>query len=168
MMDGILGGHNSMDFLDKYNAIVGAAIMVASAILGVYWYLFAGYLVFQILDYITGWVKASKLHEESSRVGLHGILKKVGYWIIVLVAFMVPDMLIHLGRDTLGINLDFLMLFGWFTLATLTINEARSILENLVECNVEVPEFLIKGLAVTEKLIRKQAGAGIPEGEKEE
>jgi|GEM_PF-85098 len=164
MMDGIRGGHNSMDFLDKYNTIVGAAIMVASALLGVYWYLFAGYLVFQILDYVTGWVKASKLHEESSRVGLHGILKKVGYWIIVLVAFMVPDMLIHLGRDTLGINLDFLMLFGWFTLATLTINEARSILENLVECNVEVPEFLIKGLAVTEKLIRKQAGAGIPEG----
>ncbi len=157
-----------MDFLDRYNMLVGAAVAVASTILGVHWYIFAGYLIFQILDYLTGWAKAKKLHEESSKVGLHGILKKVGYWVIVLVAFMVPDMLIKLGRDTLGVSLDFLMLFGWFTLATLTINEARSILENLVECNVEVPDYLIRGLAITEKLLKKQAGAGIPEEEKAE
>jgi len=162
------GGHGFMDFLDRYNMLVGAAVAVASTILGVHWYIFAGYLIFQILDYLTGWAKAKKLHEESSKVGLHGILKKVGYWVIVLVAFMVPDMLIKLGRDTLGVSLDFLMLFGWFTLATLTINEARSILENLVECNVEVPDYLIRGLAITEKLLKKQAGAGIPEEEKAE
>ena len=45
------------------------------------------------------------------------------------------------------------MLFGWFTLASLLVNEIRSVLENLVECGYNVPAFLIKGLAVTEKLI---------------
>ena len=61
----------------------------------------------------------------------------------------------------LGIKLGFLMLFGWFTLAALLVNEIRSILENLVECGYNVPDFLIKGLAVTEKLIQ----AGIDAGE---
>ena len=62
-------------------------------------------------------------------------------------------MLIGLGKDVLGINLDFMLLLGWFTLACLLVNEIRSILENLVECEYNVPAFLIKGLAVTEKLL---------------
>lgn len=60
----------------------------------------------------------------------------------------------------LGVNLEFLTLLGWFTLASLLVNEIRSILENLVECGYDVPDFLIKGLAVTEKLIH--AGVDIP------
>ncbi|MBT9812910.1 holin, partial [Enterocloster citroniae] len=36
------------------------------------------------------------------------------------------------------------------------VNEIRSILENLVECGYNVPAFLIKGLAVTEKLINAE------------
>ena len=62
----------------------------------------------------------------------------------------------------LGVNLEFLTLLGWFTLALLLVNEIRSILGNLVECGYNVPDFLIKGLAVTEKLIR--AGADISDG----
>ena len=98
-------------------------------------------------------------------VGLRGIIKKTGYWVIVLIAFMIPDLFIKIGRDTLGINLDFLMLLGWFTLATLIVNEIRSILENLVEMNYDVPEILISGLAITEKLIKKKSETIIPEDE---
>lgn len=96
-------------------------------------------------------------------VGLKGIIKKTGYWIIVLIAFMIPDLFIKLGRDTLGIDLEFLMLLGWFTLATLIVNEIRSILENLVEMNYNVPEILIDGLAVTEKLLKKKSETIIPD-----
>lgn len=39
------------------------------------------------------------------------------------------------------------------------VNEARSILENLVECGYNVPPVLVKGLAVTEKIMNaKQEG----------
>ena len=145
-----------MNFVDKYNAAVGAAIAVFSAIFGVYWYLFLGYLVLNVIDWLTGWYKARKKGKESSAVGWKGAAKKVGYWVIILVAFMMPTLFVHLGRDMLGINLDFLMLFGWFTLASLLVNEIRSILENLVECGYNVPNFLIKGLAVTEKLIQAE------------
>lgn len=142
-----------LKFVDKYNAVVGGIVAMATAVLGVYWYVFAGYLLCNVLDWGTGWYKARKLGRESSRTGLKGILKKMGYWVIILVAFLLPEMLINLGKDVMGINLDFLLLFGWFTLACLLVNEIRSILENLVECGYNVPAFLIKGLAVTEKLL---------------
>ena len=142
-----------MKFIDRYNTLVGMVVTILTAIFGTYWYVFLGYLLCNILDYATGWAKARKLKKESSQIGLVGILKKLGYWIIILVAFLIPGLFIHLGQDLLGINLGFMALLGWFTLATLLINEIRSILENLVECGCDVPEFLIKGLAVTQKLI---------------
>ena len=149
-----------MNFVDTYNAVIGGVVTVLSALFGVYWYLFAGYLLLNVLDWLTGWYKSRRLGKEFSKTGLKGILKKTGYWVIILVAFLTPTLFIHLGKDLLGINLDFLMLFGWFTLASLLVNEIRSILENLVECGYNVPEFLIKGLAVTEKLIQAGVDAG--------
>ena len=149
------------DFVDAYNAAVGAAVAVLSAVFGVYWYLFAGYLVLNVLDWLTGWYKARKKKQESSYRGLQGILKKTGYWVIILVAFLIPALFIQMGQDLLRIDLGFLTLLGWFTLAALLVNEVRSILENLVECGYEVPDFLIRGLAITEKLIH--AGVEISE-----
>lgn len=127
--------------------------MILTMIFGTYWYVFAGYLLCNILDWLTGWCKSRKLGKENSRMGFRGILKKVGYWIIIAIAFLIPAVFIHLGKDLMGIDLGFLVLLGWFTLASLLVNEIRSILENLVECGYHVPEFLIRGLAVTERLI---------------
>ena len=140
-------------FIDRYNAVVGAVTTILTAVFGIYWYVFAGYLLCNVLDWLTGWYKSRRLGKESSKAGLNGILKKMGYWVIILVAFLIPSLFIHLGQDMLGLNLKFLTLLGWFTLASLLVNEIRSILENLVECGCNVPDFLIKGLAVTEKLI---------------
>lgn len=153
------------DFVDTYNVAIGTVVAILSAIFGAYWYLFAGYLVLNILDWLTGWYKARKQKKESSYVGLWGIIKKTGYWVVLLVAFMVPALFIHLGRDLLGINLDFLVLLGWFTLAALLVNEVRSILENLVESGYNIPDFLIRGLAITEKLI--YAGVDMPDDKTE-
>lgn len=146
-----------MKFVDKYNMIVGGIVAVATAVFGVYWYIFAGYLLLNVLDWLTGWYKSRRQGKESSATGLKGILKKIGYWVIILVAFLMPALFINLGQDLLGINLDFLLLLGWFTLACLLVNEIRSILENLVECGYNVPAFLVKGLAVTEKLLNAKA-----------
>lgn len=85
-----------------------------------------------------------------------GIIKKLGYWVIVAVAFLLSGVFVHMGNDLLGIDLSFLTLLGWFTLACLMVNEVRSIIENLVECGYNVPKVLVSGLAVTEKLLNKQ------------
>lgn len=146
-------------FADKYNVFTGMIVAFLTAVFGVYWYIFAAYLVLNIVDWLTGWYKARKKKLESSAVGAAGAIKKLGYWAVVLVAFVISGCFVSIGNDLLGINLSFLNLIGWWVLAMLIINEARSILENLVELGYKVPEVLIKGLAITEKLI--EAGIDI-------
>lgn len=147
---------NATRVVDTYNVAVGGAITVLTAIFGPQWYVFAAFLLLNVFDYITGWYKARKSKTESSSIGLAGIVKKVMYWIIIAVAFLMSYVFVLLGRDVLHVDLNFLTQIGWFTTACLLINEIRSILENLVECGVNVPDVLIKGLAVTEKLINKE------------
>ncbi len=40
--------------IDTYNAIVGAAVALLTAVFGAYWYLFAAYLLLNILDWLSG------------------------------------------------------------------------------------------------------------------
>ena len=144
--------------LDAYNTVAGTVITLLTAIFGMFWYVFVTFMILNIVDYLTGWYKARKLKKECSKVGLNGVLKKLGYWAVILVAFLMSKVFVALGNDILQINLSFLTMIGWFTIASLMVNEARSILENLVECGCNVPNFLIKGLAVTDKLINDKAG----------
>lgn len=153
-----------MEFVDRYNFFVGAAVAALSAVLGVYWYLFAGYVVLNILDWLTGWYRSRQLKQESSSVGLVGIIKKLGYWVIIILAFMLPHMFVNFAHDAFGVDLSVIMCVGWLTLAALIVNEIRSILENLVECGYKVPHVLVKGLAITEYMLKK--ADPIPEEEK--
>lgn len=142
-----------MDFLNKYNSIVGSIVLVLAALFGKYWFLFAGYLLLNIVDWISGWSRAKKLKEESSKVGLQGIVKKVWYWVLIMIAFVTADIFITLGNDLLNINLNFLVLMGWWILACLFVNELRSITENIVQLGIYVPKIFTKGLAIAEKII---------------
>lgn len=142
-----------MKGFDKVNMIYGFIATVGVAIFGKYWFLFAGFLVLNLVDYITGYIKARFYKKnESSAIGAKGILKKVFYWFVIGIAFFVSYCFVHMG-GIIGVNLGFVQLFGWFTLATYLINEIRSILENLVEMNVKVPGFLVNGLDVAQKLL---------------
>lgn len=145
-----------MKILDMYNAAMGVMVTLLVAMFGDYWYIFAAFIIFNVIDWLTGWYKSRRSKTESSAVGLQGILKKLGYWVIIAVAFLVADVFVHMGDDVLHMDLGFLMMVGWFTVACLMVNEVRSILENLVECGCNVPKVLIKGLAVTEKLIANE------------
>ena len=64
-------------------------------------------------------------------------------------------MLSNLG-NLINIDINFVILFGWFTLGCLIINEFRSILENLSELGINLPDFLIKGLEVIQHIIEKK------------
>ena len=101
-----------------------------------------------VLDYITGMAKAWQAGELSSRVGIGGILKKVGYLVIVAVA-CVLDWLVRYGADQMGLDwrLDFLI--ASIVVIWLVINELISILENLSRLEVPLPPFL---LAVAQRL----------------
>ena len=64
-----------MKVIDTYNAILGAAVAVLSYVLGPHWFLFAIFLLLNVFDWITGWIKSKKTGKTSSKAGLWGIMK---------------------------------------------------------------------------------------------
>nr|DAN92611.1 MAG TPA: holin [Caudoviricetes sp.]DAW24256.1 MAG TPA: holin [Caudoviricetes sp.] len=143
-----------MKILDTYNALVGAVIAVLTYIFGEHWMLFALFLAFNVADWLTGWAKSRLAHKESSSAGWKGVLKKLGYWMMIAVSFGASAVFVEIGA-TLGINLQITVLLGWFVLASLIVNELRSILENFVEMGYDVPKILVKGLEVADKAINQ-------------
>lgn len=142
-------------FIDKYNMIVGAVVAILSYILGEHWFLFVAFLALNVADWLTGWMKSRLAGKENSTAGWKGVLKKLGYWLMVMVAFGASAVFIEIG-NTIGIDLGITTLLGWFVLASLLINEIRSIVENFVEAGFNVPRILITGLEVADKIVNKE------------
>ena len=140
--------------IDGYNAIAGAIVAVLSYILGEHWILFVAFLLLNIADWITGWMKSRIAGKENSVKGWKGVLKKLGYWLMIMVDFGASAIFIEIGK-AIGIDLGITTLLGWFVLASLLINEIRSILENFVEAGFNVPLILVKGLEVADKVVNK-------------
>lgn len=147
---------NNVNYMDTYNAITGAVVAFLSFIFGEHWFLFAAFLILNILDWITGWMKSKVAKKENSTKGWIGVLKKLGYWLMILVAFMASALFIEIG-DSIGVDLGVTTFLGWFVLASLLVNELRSIVENFVEAGYNVPTVLTKGLEVADKLINTES-----------
>lgn len=135
---------------DSYNAFVGTIIAVLTIVLGEHWYIFAAFLLLNIIDWLTGWMKSRINGVENSTAGWKGVLKKIGYWLMIAVAFAIAAALIEVG-EVIGIDLGITTLLGWFVLASLIVNEARSIVENFVEAGYDVPKVLTTGLQVADE-----------------
>lgn len=146
---------SDLKYIDSYNAVIGAIVAFLSFIFGEHWILFALFLLFNVIDLITGWMKAMMINKVSSVIGFKGILKKLGYWLMVLIAFLASITFVEIG-NTLGIDLGVTRLLGWFVLASLTINELRSIIENFVEAGYHVPAVLTRGLEVADKIVNQK------------
>lgn len=145
---------------EKINLLWAAAVTLLSAAFGTYWYLFAAFMVLNVVDYATGIIKAKYTNTENSNKGLKGILKKLGYWIVICIAFFIATAFGTFGEQ-IGIDLGFTAFIGWFVLGTFIINEIRSVLENLILIGVEVPAWLVKGLEVANNKINNAAGGGV-------
>ena len=146
---------SELNYIDSYNAIVGGIVTFLTMVLGQHWILFVLFLLFNVIDFITGWMKARMTKKENSIKGFKGVIKKLGYWLIILVSFSTSVLFIEIG-EVLKIDLSITTMLGWFVLASLAINEIRSIIENIVECGYKVPQILIKGLDIANKAINKK------------
>ena len=92
-----------------------------------------------VLDYISGLIKAYNTKSLSSKIGFKGILKKVGILCIVALAVLVDN----ISGSTGAIRTLVIYYF--------VANEGLSIIENLAEAGLPIPEALKKAL----KLIKK-------------
>ena len=153
-------------FTDETNLIWGGVVAVLSYFFGAHWPLFVLFFALNVVDYIYGVAKAKATGTWSSAKGAKGAVKKVSYWVVIALAFGLSAVFLELGT-VIGVKLDFLQLIGWFVLALYIINELTSILENMVALGVDVPEFLIRGLAAVKTAVDEAGDRVIPQTEDE-
>lgn len=139
-------------FTNRINAIIGAIVAIFSYFLGNHWWLFLAYLLLNVGDTVSRWIAAWLTGTEDSKLAARGIIKKFGYWVLIALSFGMGAIFIEIG-EIIGIDLGVTTLLGWFVLASLFINEIRSILENLVDAGIWVPKFVLKGLEIANKAI---------------
>lgn len=87
-------------------------------------------LVVIALDYITGLIKATKNSTLDSKVGIKGILKKIGVLCLVALSVVIDKITGETG------------LIRTTVIYYLVANEGLSIIENLGDIGILVPEFL--------------------------
>lgn len=99
-----------------------------------------------LLDYGTGIAKAWVRSELSSKIGIIGILKKLGYLVVVAVG-MIIDWVIQIGLAELHVDFKLEFLFAMIVIIWLILNELLSILENVAAIGAPVPAWLTKIIA---------------------
>ncbi|MEG0852339.1 MAG: phage holin family protein [Angelakisella sp.] len=96
-----------------------------------------------IVDYWTGIAAAPYRGEKrSSAKGYHGIVKKICIWVLVWMGAAVDGLLAYTA-NTVGIALPFHFLVASAVAIWLICNEFVSILENMGDIGVELPDFLM-------------------------
>lgn len=87
-------------------------------------------LLFIIIDYITGILRAIYNKQLNSRIGAKGIIKKVGYILIVTISSLLDNLLNSSGK------IRDLIIYMFIA------NEGISILENWAKMGIKIPKFL--------------------------
>ena len=109
-----------------------------------------------VIDWFTGMASAYGKSGLSSKKGIKGIAKKVGYLALVAVGMLV-DWVIFCGLDTFNAGETYKFSFGVTVAIWLIVNELISILENLGAMGVPLPKFLVTAVkrlkTTTEKLV---------------
>jgi len=126
-----------MDARNVWKAFIAAGGTAATYLWGGWDAVFAALVVLACMDYVTGWAAAWVHGRLSSDIGRRGIAKKVGMFVVVAVCNIL-DQLGGLGEPILR------TVAIWWYLA----NEALSIVENLGEVGVPIPDRLRQALAV--------------------
>ena len=119
---------------------------VSSVILTTFIYLVGGFdiaiqslLIVIVIDYLTGIASAIYNKELSSKIGFKGIIKKFSYLLVVALSVVIDNLL---GQSGLIRSLVI-----YFFVA----NDGLSILENMAEMNIKLPQKLIDALEQIKK-----------------
>ena len=119
---------------------------IVSVILTTFVYLVGGFdiaiqslLIVIVIDYLTGIASAMYNKELSSKIGFKGIIKKFCYLLVVALSVVIDNLL---GQSGLIRSLVI-----YFFVA----NDGLSIIENMAEMNIKLPNKLIDALEQIKK-----------------
>lgn len=155
-------------FKDTANRFWAMLLALLTHFFGHNWPAFMFLLALNIIDFYYGRKKGKETDTLSSKIGAAGIAKKVSYWVTIGLAFGVSYILVEIVGPALGVNLGFLMLIGWFTLAVYILNELTSIVENMLVLGYDVPAILVKGLAAARSAVDAAGNKIVPDPDKGE
>jgi toxin secretion/phage lysis holin len=99
-------------------------------------------VIVMLIDYVTGMAQAYLSHTLNSRIGVVGIIKKISY-ITAVVVGIVADYLISSALTQVGIDIKINYCIGMIVTIWFIINELISVLENLAEIGIPLPNFLV-------------------------
>lgn len=125
----------------KIKGIIASFVAVMSYALNSFSELVALLVFLMIIDYVTGLTAAYYRKDIQSRIGVKGIVKKVGFMVLITVAFFL-DYIVVTSLLKLSIELPFDGSFGFATTIWLIGNEGVSITENLGTIGVPLPPFI--------------------------
>ena len=155
-------------FTDGANLFWGGLVAIYTHFIGGRWPVFVLFLALNAIDFHYGRQKAKKTNTLSSKIGAEGVRKKVAYWVVITIAFSIGHILATSLGPELGVDLSFLHLIGWFTLAVYILNEITSIVENLLVLGVDVPAIFVRGLAVVRTIVDAAGNKIVPDPDKGE
>ena len=116
------------------NFFTGTLLTTVVYFLGGYDIALKSLLIFIVLDYITGLCKAIQNKKLNSSIGAKGIIKKVGYLIVVAMSVMLDD----IAGSTGAIRSIVIYFF--------VANEGISILENWGSMGLPLPQKIFEVL----------------------
>lgn len=123
-----------MEKLNYIKVIMGGALTGIIYFLGGWDIALQTLIIAMLIDYITGVCKAGYEKKLNSKIGAKGIIKKVGYLLIVAVSVLAD----RLMGDTGAIRTTIIYIFS--------ANELLSIIENWATMGLPIPKILIDKL----------------------
>lgn len=133
--------------LNKVNTIkaIAASIMgVLNSIFGVLAIPIVLLVACNIIDYVTGILASTFRGQEiSSYKGMKGITKKIGMWLLIVVGAIMDEFIVY-SVAQLGLVSPFSFMVATIVAVWIICNELISILENLKDMEVPLPEFLVR------------------------
>ena len=122
------------DWKNIFKAVIAAASTFISFLLGDWDMALQALIVMVVLDYFSGIADAFINKTLNSQTGLKGIIKKLLYFVLVAVG-------LECDRLFGSVNL-----IRNFVIYYLVANEGLSILENIANCEIKIPEKLREAL----------------------
>jgi len=112
-----------------------------------------------LIDIITGFLKAKINHNVNSVDATKGFWKKMS--LLVGLSFgifldILESYIVAIGANELSLDIPFTIPIGLLVGVYIILNECISICENLYECDVKLPAFLMKMLKKTQKRVEDE------------
>lgn len=158
--------------MDKIKATIIAIVSMLMSWLGILAVPVLLLVGCNIMDYITGLMAAGYRDEDiNSYKSIRGIMKKVCMWLLIIIGVFV-DILIKYAVECAGITLSIPFIVATVVSVWLVVNEIISILENMLDMQVNLPPFLLPIVKYirrqTEELAKLKEGTEESEGTKDE